>query len=155
PPDQQLNPVGNDPNLPNDELQIPSELAWMFDFEKALEAGMAFRFDLTADEARRGFKRVIVIGVRLGDSPAEGKRNLEELLEHHLYSRPGLEILPQGTPTNNTEKGNSGYSFRDDSNATFDTYFRGTPQYTTESDSLLRCDGEWLAELLGLRNDLV
>jgi hypothetical protein len=148
PPEQQLKPV-------DDTLQIPDELAWMFDFEKALEAGMAFRLDLSPAQARDGFERVIVLGVRLADTPETGQENLERLLEHHLHSRPGLEILPQGTPTNNTEKGGSGYSFRDDADATFDVFFRQTPQYNPEPDPLLRSDGQWLAALLGLRHELV
>lgn len=148
PPEEQLKPV-------NDTLQIPEPLAWMFDFEKAIAVGMAFRIDLNAEQASEGFERVIVLGLRLGDSPEQGQQNLERLLEHHLHSRTGLEIIPQGTPTNNTEKGGSGYSFRDDSEATFDLFFRQTPAYALESDPLLRRDGQWLAELLGLRHDLV
>ena len=148
PPDQQLKPVG-------DQLQIPDELAWMFDFEKALEAGMAFRFDLTTQQAANGFERLVVLGVRLADQPQQGKQNFETLLSHHLHSRGGLEILPQGTPTNNTEQGGSGYSFRDDADATFDSFYRRTPQYANETDPLARRDGQWLADLLGLSPDLV
>ncbi len=146
-PEEQLKPV-------DDTLQIPDALAWMFDFEKAFDAGMAFRLDLTREQARAGFDRVVVLGLRLVDSPAQGQQNLERLLERHLYSRAGLEIVPQGTPTNNTERGGSGYTFHDDSDATFGTFFRQTPQYTLESDPLLRRDGQWLAEFLGLRHDL-
>jgi hypothetical protein len=148
PPEQQLKPV-------DDTLQIPDEMAWIFDFERALQAGMGFRVPLTTAQARSGFKRVIVLGLRFGDSPEKGAQQLERLLEHHLYSRPGLEIIPQGTPTNNTEKGGAGYSARADSDATFDIFFRQSPQYTLESEPLLRRDGQWLAELLGLRHELV
>jgi hypothetical protein len=49
-PADQLKPVGDDQDHP-DTLQIPDELAWMFDFERALAVGMAFRFDLTAAQA--------------------------------------------------------------------------------------------------------
>ncbi|WP_447600262.1 hypothetical protein [Nitrospira sp. Nam80] len=148
PPDQQLKPV-------DDQLQIPDELAWMFDFEKALEVGMAFRFDLTSQQAANGFERLVVLGVRLADSSQQGRQNLETLLLHHLHSRGGLEILPQGTPTNNTEQGGTGYTFRDEADATFDLFFRRTPQYTNEPDPLARRDGQWLADLLGLSPDLV
>lgn len=148
PPEEQLKPV-------DDTLQIPDPLAWMFDFEQALAAGMAFRINLSADQAREGFERVIVLGVRLGDSPEQATLHLEKLLEHHLFSRAGLEIIPQGTPTNNTEQTASGYSFRDDPDATFDPFFRRTPAYTLTDDPMLRRDGQWLADLLGLRHELV
>jgi hypothetical protein len=148
PPDQQMKPT-------DDALQIPDELAWMFDFERAVDVGMAVRVDLSVEQARDGFERVIVLGVRLANSPRGGQDALERLLEHHLYSRAGLQLIPQGTPTNNTEKGGSGYSSREDPEATFDVFFRQTPQYAVEGEALLRPDGQWLAELLGVRHELV
>jgi hypothetical protein len=148
PPAQQLKPV-------NDTLQIPDDMAWMYDFDRAIEVGMGLRVNLTPALARGGFRRVIVLGVRLSDSSRTATENFSRLLEHHLRSRTGLEIIPQGTPTNNTEKGGSGYSFRDDPDATFDLFFRNSLQYTPESDPLKRQDGEWLARFLGLSDDLV
>jgi hypothetical protein len=148
PPDQQLGPV-------DDTLHIPDQLAWMFDFDKACAAGMALRVDLDAQQAATGFSRLIVLGVRLSEPAGEGMLGLQQLLEHHLYSRTGLEILPQGMPTNNTEKGGAGYSFRDDADATFDVFFRQTPQYTVERDPMLRRDGQCLADLVGLDHGLV
>lgn len=148
PPEQQLKQI-------DDTLQIPDDIAWMFDFDKAVAVGMAMRVDLTADQARDGFERVIVLGVRLGDSPDQGRARLAQLLEHHLYSRSGLQILRQGTPTNNTEKDGAGYSTVDDGASSFETFMRGTPQYQVETNPLLRRDGEWLAELVGLPHELV
>jgi hypothetical protein len=148
PPEEQLKPDG-------DTLQIAPQLLWMFDFEKALEVGMAFRVDLTAEQASQGFSRVVVLGVRLADSASLGVQDLGTLLTHHLHSRGGLEILPQGTPTNNTEKSGSGYSFREDANRTFEVFFKQNPQYGIESEPLLRRDGQWLAEFLGLPHPLV
>ena len=118
-------------------LQIPDEIAWMFDFERALEVGMAFRIDLSPEQAQAGFDRLIVLGVRLGDSPRR-PRSLERLLEHHLNSRAGLELLPQGTPTNNTEKAGTGYSCRDDPDASFDAVLQQAPEYALEPDP--RCE---------------
>ena len=148
PPDKQLKPDGK-------RLQIPDDIAWMFNFERALQEGMALRIDLNSQQAASGFERIVVLGLRLTDSPAEGQQNLSSLLNHHLYSRSGLELLPQGTPTNNTEQGGAGYSFRDNPDASFIPFFRQEPQYTLEQDPLLRRDGQWLAHLLGLEHSLV
>jgi len=148
PPDKQLKPDGK-------RLQIPDEIAWMFNFERALQEGMALRIDLNAQQAANGFERIVVLGLRLTDSPTEGQQNLSSLLNHHMYSRSGLELLPQGTPTNNTEQAGAGYSFRDNPDASFIPFFRQEPQYTLEQDPLLRRDGQWLAHLLGLGHGLV
>jgi hypothetical protein len=139
----------------DDELAIPDDIAWMFDFNKAVEVGMALRIDLTSEQFRDGFERLVVLGVRLCDSPEEGQKHLAHLLEHHLHSRSGLEILRQGTPTNNTETGGARYSSREDADASFDLFMRATPEYSLESEPLRRRDGQCLAELLGLPHELV
>ncbi len=153
-PTEQLKPTGTDPDHP-DTLQIPEDLRWMFDFEKALQVGMAFRFDLTADQAARGFGRVLVVGVRLTDTPEAGAAALARLLEHHLYSRKGLEILRQGTPTNDSEHGGSGYSWREDPDASFGPFFQQQSQFTRSTDPLAIADGQRLADGLGLPDALV
>ncbi|WP_157940113.1 hypothetical protein [Arthrobacter ruber] len=146
--DEQLKPEG-------DALHIPDDLAWMFSFERAIEVGMAFRFDLTESQAQVGFQRLLVLGVRLADTAHEGRESFERLLEHHLYSQPGLELIRQGTPTNNTTQSGSGYAWKDDPDATFEAFFKQAPGFTPEEDSLLRSDGQRLAEGLGLSDNLL
>ena len=68
----------------------------MFDFEQALDAGMAFRIDLTAEQASDGFERWSCWASGSATRPRRAQQNLERLLEHHLHSRPGLEILAAG-----------------------------------------------------------
>lgn len=154
PPSEQLKPTGADPANP-DTLQIPDSLRWMFDFDVALKVGMAFRIDLTADQAQRGFARVLVVGVRLTDTPTSGAQALGRLLEHHLYSRKGLEVLRQGTPTNNSDSGGSGHSWRDDPDASFGPFFKQRTQYTRVSDPFTTCDGQGLADALALPDELI
>jgi hypothetical protein len=141
--DDQLKPDG-------DELKIPDSILWMFDFERALSVGMAFRIPLTGEQARGGFTRIVVMGVRLADTPAEGRKRLESLIENHYYSRTGLELLPQGTATNNTEAASTGFNVHGSPDASFDTAFRDQPAFTPQSDPLLRSDGEWFARWLGI-----
>ncbi len=152
-PADQLAPTGDDPENP-DTLQIPTDLRWMFNFEEALKVGMAFRFDLTPAQADAGFERILVIGVRLTDTPSTGAASLERLLEHHLYSRKGLAVLPQGTPTNDTESGGSGHSRSDDPEISFGPLFKQTAAYTRVSDPLAAADGQHLADALGLPDAL-
>jgi hypothetical protein len=144
---EQLKPDG-------DDLHIPESIRWMFDFEQALKVGMAFRINLTSEQAAAGFTRITVLGVRVSDTPVEGKKQLETLLEDHLHGRAGFELLPQGTPTNNTENESTSFNVHGDPDASFTTGFREQPAFTIEADPLLRRDGEWFAQLLGISPSL-
>ena len=152
-PADQLKPVGDDPDHP-DTLQIPDALAWMFDFERALAVGLAFRVDLSPAQAADGFGRLVVLGVRLTETPSAGSATLRRLLEHHLHSRAGLELLRQGTPTNDTEQGGAAYSWRDDSDASFGPLFKQEPQYIRAADPQQRLDGQRFADALGIGDAL-
>ena len=73
-------------------------LAWTYDFEVAVEKGMAIRVNfsqLPEQFLKRGFSQLLVLGVRTTDQQAE----LEALLTAHRYTH-GLDFIPQGTPTN-------------------------------------------------------
>ncbi|OQY98595.1 MAG: hypothetical protein B6D35_11660 [Candidatus Brocadia sp. UTAMX2] len=87
------------------DLMVGKELKWLVDFEEAVVKGMGFRVDLTPEQAKRGFSRLFVLGVRLSADREEGKSTFENLIDHHHHSRKGFAIISQGTPTNNTEKG--------------------------------------------------
>lgn len=130
------------------ELRMPEPMRWMADFDEAVRIGMGLRVGLTPEQASRGFEKLVVIGVRLADDAAQGQAGLQELLAHHRDSRPGLSLLPQGTPTNNLETEGSGHGRADDPDASFDAKLRqradaGTSWYD-------RPDGRWLADALGI-----
>jgi hypothetical protein len=137
----------------DDRIILAEDTAWVVDFQKAVNNGMGFCIDLTPEEFQLGFRRLMVLGVRLCSSAANGRDLLEELIRHHSASRGGFSILPQGTPTNNTEQGSAGYSNVEDADATYrDPFGQGggfTPVPTSEW--LAKPDGQWLAECLGIR----
>jgi hypothetical protein len=149
--------VGPDPSAPEAEqlhhdadgnLVLPEELRWLADFDRAVDAGMGFRITLTPAQAQDGFDRVLVVGVRVTDGEATSQAVLETLLAHHAASRKGLALVPQGTPTNNTEAAGSGLARLDDPDESFDD--RRTPRFAIESDWRDKRDGQWLAEYLGV-----
>ena len=92
----------------------------MADFERAVDDGLGFKVDLTPAQARTGFDRLLVLGVRLSADEQQGAAALETLLAHHQYGRSGFSLVPQGTPTNNTEGAGSGFTRGDDADASFD-----------------------------------
>lgn len=144
-------------HTPGGDLTIPDEVKWVVDFDTAVAQGMGFRIDLT-DRTRDGIDRLLCLGVRLGADEGEdengGRTLVGELFAHHFYSDKGMSIVPQGTPTNNTEEQRSGFAVVDDPDATFDLYFRRQPAYMPTGVWEEKADGQWLAEWLGLDDTL-
>ena len=130
------------------DLIVPDQLQWLADFERAVKDGMAMRIPLNAAQAASGFDRVLVVGLRLSSDATATKTELEALLRHHYHSRTGLSLVPQGTPTNNTDAVSSGHSRGNDADASFRD--REAPLFTPATDWLDKRDGQWLAEALGV-----
>jgi hypothetical protein len=91
----------NDFVMVNGELSIDKDIAWTVDYESAVATGMAITLPLTDAEAVSGFERLVVVGVKSSLGPLETSGVMEQLLDAHHYTR-GLDLVPQGTPTNNT-----------------------------------------------------
>lgn len=159
--------VGPDPSAPAEDqfrpdketgdLEIGADMKWMVDFERAIAVGMGFKIDLDDSQAARGFDRLIVLGLRLSADLQASQNLLETLIQHHHNSRNGFSLISQGTPTNNTEKKGAGFSRADDADDSFDDYFQKATQganadslFAEINDPLLKQDGQWLAEFLGI-----
>lgn len=148
--------IGPDPSAPeaeqlrieDDELVVPDELAWMTDFDAAVATGMGFRIDLSPTQARAGFDRLFVLGVRLSADASAGATDLEGLIAHHQRSRKGFSLLAQGAPTNNVEDAASGYTWREDPDFSYDHFFGTAP--SDPDDWRDRRDGRWLAGCIGI-----
>ncbi len=108
--------TGPDPESPAYEvngggLQVDEGLAWMIDYERALEAGMAITIPLTGDavQATDQVDVLLVVGVMKDMDPKAASADLAQLLGIHARTT-GLAFVPQGTPTNNTESVSSGWT---------------------------------------------
>lgn len=154
--------VGPDPAAPDAEqikvaddgkLSIPDPLKWLFEFDKAEAAGMALRIPLAQHEMN-GFERIVVVGLRIRSDKDTAAAEFGELLAGHDHSRSGLELLPQGTPTNNTDGAPSSWSRRDDPDLAFDDVF-GPEKFVDSDDPLGQRDGQVFARLLGLDTDVM
>ena len=141
-PTSAIHPDGGD-------LFVPDQLKWMVDFERALDAGMALAIDLTPAQVRTGFDRLLVLGLQLGGRQGDGQAALEQLLRHHAAGRSGLALVPQGTPAHNTSDASTGFTKRDDPDQSFDDR-KNAPLFTSTSDPMLKRDGQWVAEALGV-----
>lgn len=136
---------------------LSGELEWLADFGKAVEVGMGIVLELDGDQFKRGFDRLVVTGVRANRVPDEDAKNLSDLLRGHAYT-DGLELVPQGTPSNNTSGEVAGYSSADesDADATFRQYLQ-KPLFEMLPPDVPRQqqrDGQRLTEALGVDSDL-
>ena len=147
--------VDADPSIQEGDLIFSENMRWMFDFDEAVAKGMGFKIDLSPEQAASGFDRVFVLGLKLSANKEKGQTLLEELFAQHQNSRKGLSIIKQGTPTNNTEEDESGYSWRHDPDESFDIYFAASSTEPDPTDWYNKRDGRWLAELLGIDPDKV
>jgi hypothetical protein len=132
------------------DLEMADDIRWMTEFDAAIDKGLGLKVPLSPGQAANGFERVFVIGVRLSADPEKNATDLEELLKHHLFSRSGFALVPQGTPTNNTEEAASAFSRTDDADDSYEVFVNHADQFTKTNDPLLKQDGQWFAEWLGL-----
>ncbi len=84
---------------------LPEEIRWMTDFERAVEIGMGMRIPLTeAAEQTEGFDRLYVLGWLPLAGAEESVERLQQLLDNHRYKVGGMDLAPPGTATNNTRE---------------------------------------------------
>jgi len=89
---------------------VDASMQWLVDFDLAMQAGMALKITLTAEQRAGGFDRIFVYGLRASDN--DGSQTFASLLNAHHYS-DGFALLAQGAPTNNTSDVDSAYSRKD------------------------------------------
>jgi hypothetical protein len=124
-------------------FDLDPEMRWLVEFDEALAAGMAVEIPISAAEAASGFDRIVVTGLRRA-SLQQGAEELARILDGHHYG-DGLALVPQGTPTNNTEQARSGYTAGDPGYRSFDVEC-GQP--------LVQRDGALVTLALGLPAEL-
>jgi|GEM_PF-4334139 len=111
-PELPMNPLPLDEEEPKTvagSLAVPSGSEWLVDYTAAEKVGMAVTVPLAG--GRAPVQRVLALGARGSSSPAAGAGELEDLLRGHRFGA-GLELLAQGTPTNNADGARSPYRSR-------------------------------------------
>ncbi len=153
-PDPSL-PAGQQIGVTNDDLQLNDDLKWLAEFEHAVAVGMGIKIDLTSVEARAGFDRLLVVGVRASSDEKTSQQLLETLIAHQYATPGGYSLVPQGSPAHNTGNDGAAYSWVDDADRAFDTVIKARDAYPETDDPLQRRDGQWLAEALGIDDAVV
>jgi len=129
------NPVQPDP-LAIAAWASPADPDWTTDFAKAQAAGMAVTIPVPA--AAPPIDQLIAVGLRTGGG------NLADLLDAQAYTA-GVEILADGTTTNNTGQARAGFSPARDAQVAADLIAGGTPGAPAAGSA-----GAQLAQLLGI-----
>lgn len=128
---------------------VDDGMRWMIDFNSAVDAGLGMSLPITAEQAKRGFDRVLVLGFKSLNN-ADAAPRLIELFEAQHYTR-GLSLLPQNAPTNNTEQSSAGEGPNNRDPEVAYAIELGNPLIgasPTAADD--RLDGHWLAWALGI-----
>jgi hypothetical protein len=128
-------------------LHIPDDLRWLTDFDRAVQVGMGVRIPLD-DRIRNGLDRLVVYGVRQKSTPDQTGTALADLVSRQLRSPAGFGLVPQGTPTNNSDQAPAGRDEKQQATAALRT--ASGPKAAAPSDWTTKTDGQWLAELLGI-----
>jgi len=141
-------PYGRELPVPLGRAETDASVIAVEDFDEAMRIGMGLRIPLT-DRTRNGVDRLIVLGLREQATAETTATDLTELLRRQLHSSAGLSLLPQGTPTNNSEQAPAGQ----DTHAESEAGRRAAAGFTAApaaDDWQTKTDGQWFAELLGL-----
>jgi hypothetical protein len=150
--------LGPDPSSPTldidaaeqGEIRLAADLRWMHDFDEAVRVGMAVKVPLNGTEIATGFDQLFVLGLRVSSDPERTRTLIEELIDNHHYASGGAAFIPQGTPTNNTGAGGSGFRSAVSDPIESEIVEAGDPLFTPVDDAARRGDAQWLAEALGI-----
>jgi hypothetical protein len=89
-----------------------------------------------------------VYGLREKSAPAQAGTELADLVSRQLRSPAGFALLPQGTPTNNSDQAPAGQDAARQATAALRT--AAGLAAAAPDDWTAKTDGQWLAELLGI-----
>jgi hypothetical protein len=128
-------------------LHVPDDLRWLTDFNRAVQVGMGVRITLD-DRTRHGVDRLVVLGLRRKSAPDQAATELADLITRQVRSPNGFTLLPQGTPTNNSEQTPAGQDPADHAAAA--RRAAGFHAAAAAADWTARTDGQWLTDLVGL-----
>lgn len=135
-------------------VKFPEEIKWLTDFKEAKNVGMGVAIPLEPQEEVY-IHRILVLGLKLSADKNEATGLFEELVENHHYTTGGFSLIPQGTPTNNTEGLKSGYErIISDANESLKIEGKGS-LFSNETGLLKKSDGQWFADLMGIDQELV
>jgi hypothetical protein len=139
---------------PKGKLIVADPLKWMFDFDEAVAVGMGVRIPLTPPWDSTGFELLMAIGVRGATGPADGVKRVETLFAKHRFDT-GCGIVRNGTPTNNTNSGVSGWRPASTEAEQLFAIEDKLPEIAPSAGLLSDTDGLRLVRLLGLSRDFV
>lgn len=104
--------------------------AWLTDYDRAYEAGMAVNVPLDSSLASGGLDQLLVFGVRASLGPDDSAGALAALLAAHRYTN-GLGFLAPGTSTTNTRRGRAPWPAPDPNGAGSHALVSTPPQVAT------------------------
>jgi hypothetical protein len=134
-------PIGPDPDESQAAGEDPFEqewYRWKTDFGAAVDAGLGIRIPAADLGGAEDLDLLLVYGIRGSTAHGDAAAELTALLRGHLHTW-GLDLVPQGTATNNTPDTRSGYRRTDPDPA--QTLDAAPPASGTDAADLARALG--------------
>jgi hypothetical protein len=152
-----IDPKSEDNEITSEDgnIELKDKIKWLQDFDEAEKVGMGIRVPLFFFDNLIGFDKILVLGVKTSADKDEGKELLEDLLNNHHYTHGGLSVVPQGTPTNNTETSESGYTAYNANEEALFNLELGANQFEPTTTDKQKTDGQHLADALGISYDAI
>lgn len=154
--DPGLDPENDDLSFDSDgsaglenDLRANDDVKWMIDFDAAIAKGLGIKIQISDSQYTRGFKKILVVGVKASLNHSDGQTRLEGLINNHHYT-DGFALLKQGASTNNTATQAAGYTFHEQGNLVSYTVEREDPLFTPVYVQRNKKDGQLLCEALGI-----
>jgi hypothetical protein len=138
----------------NNRVTFDSAFRWLADFNEALSKGLAFRVPLGPADSG-GYDELVIVGLKHSADASDGKDLLEQLIDAQHYSKNGFALVPQGTPTRNTSRTDSGFDGRDWFSDASYLVSAGKPLFDEVTDLDKAADGQRLAVYLGIEPSIL
>jgi len=148
----------DNPSLTRDSndnrIKYSDDFKWLVDFDTAVEKGMGFKIPLDNESAISGFDQLLVLGIKLSADENDSQQIFEDLLQNHRYSIEGLSLIQQGTPTNNTDEEDTGYSKKQTIEDISKFIEQDQVLFNPTADLREATDGQRLADYLGVEYEI-
>jgi len=133
-----------------EDTYFDEDSRWVADFDAAEAVGMALKIPLHNDDPGP-FDKVVAVGIKEDLTAQVAAQRIEDLFESHKFTK-GVGFLQYGTPTNNTNKTESGFSeeFNEETEQSYESVTLAQAQQIISNSN-----ADIFSNLMGIKPDVL